>query len=158
QRFSHASAILVLTRDHAGGRVWVDRYGRSQIDYEVGQREQHYLRTGIAAVARIHAAAGADTIAGLHSVPMIGRRGASLETFCSTLKRAPIAKNASPLFSAHQMGTCRMGTNADAAVCDPDGQVFGVRGLYIGDASAFPLSSGVNPMVTIMALAHHTAQ
>ena len=51
------------------------------------------------------------------------------------------------------MGTCAMGTNRRKAVCGPDGQVLGVRGLYIADASAFPASSGVNPMITVMALA-----
>ena len=61
--------------------------------------------------------------------------------------------NAYMLFSAHQMGTCRMGRDPGAAVCDSRGAVFGVRGLYIADASAFPASSGVNPMITVMALA-----
>jgi choline dehydrogenase-like flavoprotein len=51
-----------------------------------------------------------------------------------------------------------MGRDAKSAVCDERGEVFGVSGLYIADASAFPGSSGVNPMVTIMAMAHHTAQ
>jgi choline dehydrogenase-like flavoprotein len=32
-----------------------------------------------------------------------------------------------------------------------------VRGVWIGDASAFPSPSGVNPMITIMALARRTA-
>jgi len=50
-----------------------------------------------------------------------------------------------------------MGSNADTAVCDENGEVFGVRGLFVGDASAFPASCGVNPMITIMALAHLTA-
>ena len=158
QRFRQAAAILVLTRDHAGGRVWVNREGRTRVDYKVGAREQHYLKTGLVGVARVHAAAGADTVAGLHSAPLIWRSGSSIDAFADALMRAPVAENASPLFSAHQMGSCRMGTRADAAVCDADGQVFGVRGLYVGDASAFPLSSGVNPMVTVMAMAHHTAQ
>jgi choline dehydrogenase-like flavoprotein len=51
-----------------------------------------------------------------------------------------------------------MGRDARSAVCSAEGEVFGVRGLFIADASAFPASSGVNPMITIMALAHHTAQ
>jgi len=33
-----------------------------------------------------------------------------------------------------------------------------VRGLYVTDASAFPTSSGVNPMITIMAIADHVAR
>jgi choline dehydrogenase-like flavoprotein len=72
--------------------------------------------------------------------------------------REPVANNWCGLFSAHQMGTCRIGRDPHVAVCDGTGQVFGVRGLYVADASAFPASSGVNPMLTIMALAHFTAQ
>jgi choline dehydrogenase-like flavoprotein len=39
-------------------------------------------------------------------------------------------------------------------VVDARGRVHGVEGLVVADASVFPLSSGVNPMLTIMALAH----
>lgn len=158
QAFDHAGVIIVLTRDHTGGRVWVNRAGRTQIDYGVGPRELHYLNTGIAAAARIHAAAGADAVYGLHSRPVEWHRPGDINEFRALLARTPLAANWSPIFSAHQMGTCRMGRGADAAVCNDDGEVYGVRGLFIGDASAFPGSSGVNPMITVMALAHHTAQ
>jgi choline dehydrogenase-like flavoprotein len=86
---------------------------------------------------------GAQQVVGLHSAPMIWPKGESIDAFCAELARAPLDRNASPLFSAHQMGSCRMGSNADAAVCDENGKVFGVRGLYIGDA-ARSRSSGVN--------------
>ncbi|HEX6656164.1 MAG TPA: GMC oxidoreductase [Candidatus Limnocylindria bacterium] len=33
-----------------------------------------------------------------------------------------------------------------------------VRGCYVGDASLFPTASGVNPMLTVMALAERTAR
>jgi choline dehydrogenase-like flavoprotein len=32
-----------------------------------------------------------------------------------------------------------------------------VRDLYVADASLFPTASGVNPMLTVAALAHHVA-
>jgi choline dehydrogenase-like flavoprotein len=44
-----------------------------------------------------------------------------------------------------------------AGVVDENGKVHAVSGLYVADASVFPLASGVNPMLTIMALAHRTA-
>jgi choline dehydrogenase-like flavoprotein len=58
------------------------------------------------------------------------------------------------VFSAHQMGTARMGIDRRANVCDEHGALHGTRGLYVADASLFPASSGVNPMVTIMAISH----
>ncbi len=62
-----------------------------------------------------------------------------------------------PLFSAHQMGSARMGASPRDSVCDPRGEVHAVRGLYIADASAFPSASGVNPMITTAALSHFVA-
>jgi choline dehydrogenase-like flavoprotein len=43
-------------------------------------------------------------------------------------------------------------------VANPWGELRDVRGVWIGDGSAFPTPSGTNPMVSIMALAHRTAE
>jgi len=43
-------------------------------------------------------------------------------------------------------------------VADPWGQLHDTTGVWVGDASAFPTASGTNPMITIMALAHRTAE
>lgn len=63
-----------------------------------------------------------------------------------------------PFTSAHQMGTCRMSTTAKTGVVDPRGRVWGTEGLYVADASVFPSASGVNPMVTNMAISDWIAR
>jgi choline dehydrogenase-like flavoprotein len=50
------------------------------------------------------------------------------------------------------MGTCRMSATEREGVVDPQGKVWGTEGVYVTDASVFPSSSGVNPMVTNMAI------
>ena len=60
-------------------------------------------------------------------------------------------------FTAHQMGSCRMGSDPAESVADGRGELHDTKGVWIGDASAFPTAPGVNPMVTIMSLAHRTA-
>ena len=55
------------------------------------------------------------------------------------------------------MASCRMGSRAETSVVNADHQVWGVPGLFVADASTFPTSSGVNPMLTIMAVAHRAA-
>ena len=55
------------------------------------------------------------------------------------------------------MGSARMGNNPRSSVANPWGELHDTPGVWIGDASAFPTSSGTNPMVTIMALARRTA-
>jgi len=163
QKSAHKASWVVLVRDRTGGRVRAGRDGRPIVEYRPDPEAHAHLRQGMAAAARLHWAAGALELLALHSRPHQLKRGAGLspaaiDAFCDRLATSPQDRNRSPIFSAHQMGTCRMGSDRRTAVCDENGQVFGVRGLYIGDGSAFPSSSGVNPMVTIMALAHHTAQ
>lgn len=71
------------------------------------------------------------------------------------------AAGASDIFavdrSAHTIGTCRMGTDGDAAVVDADGRSFDVPNLLICDNSVFPSALAANPALTIMALALRTA-
>ena len=62
------------------------------------------------------------------------------------------------LYSAHQMSTCRMGGDAATHPLKLNGETVEVQNLFVADGSAFPACSGVNPMLTIMALAHFTAQ
>ena len=68
-----------------------------------------------------------------------------------------MAPNRIGLFSAHQMGTARMNAAPSKGVVDGSGRAGGCRNLLVADASAFPLASGVNPMITIAALARRTA-
>ena len=59
--------------------------------------------------------------------------------------------------NAHVIGTCRMGTDPNRAVVNPDGQSFDIPNLYISDNSTFPSALSVNPALTIMALSLRTA-
>ena len=59
--------------------------------------------------------------------------------------------------NAHVIGTCRMGTDPEASVVDPDGRVWNVPGLYVCDNSVFPSALAVNPALTIIAVALRTA-
>jgi choline dehydrogenase-like flavoprotein len=61
------------------------------------------------------------------------------------------------LFSYHQMGSCRIGADPTSSAVGPDHQAHEVKGLYVADASLFPTASGVNPMLSVMALAHRAA-
>lgn len=55
--------------------------------------------------------------------------------------------------TAHILGGAVMADSPSAGVVDVDHQVFGYPGLYVMDAAAIPANVGVNPALTITALA-----
>ncbi|KAH7617681.1 hypothetical protein Ndes2526B_g07546 [Nannochloris sp. 'desiccata'] len=60
-------------------------------------------------------------------------------------------------FSAHQMGTARLGATAETSVLDPTGESWEVANMYCCDGSTLPTSLGINPMVTIESVAYMLA-
>lgn len=52
---------------------------------------------------------------------------------------------------AHQVGTCRFGTDPNTSVLDLNCRTHDVDNLYVVDGSFFPASAAVNPSLTIMA-------
>ena len=66
--------------------------------------------------------------------------------------------------SAHQMGTIRLGAEAATHPGDPRGRIRAdsrgsiVPNLYVADTSTFPTAIGVNPMVTVMAMARRVSR
>jgi choline dehydrogenase-like flavoprotein len=158
-RFRHGATLIALLRDQGHGRVSIDRAGQSVPTYALTHPGDLALaRAGIAAQIRLHAAAGAGQIVGLTGGAPRWRLGDDLEAFIARVQQIPLRAGGWKLFSAHQMGSCRMGTDPQHSVAGPWGELHDVAGVWIGDGSAFPTPSGTNPMITIMALAHRTAE
>ena len=155
----NAAALIVLTRDRGEGTVGVD--GRADIRYLLDRYDAGNMLTALAGLVEIVFAAGAKSVVTLHTDPLEMTREraskANLDAFGAELRKRGASPNRLGVFSAHQMGTCRMHRDARLGVVDERGGVHGVSGLYVADASVFPDSSGVNPMLTIMALAHRTS-
>lgn len=61
------------------------------------------------------------------------------------------------LMAFHPLGTARADAKAGHGVVDGDLRVHGLEGLYVADGAAVPSSLGVNPQLTIMALATRLA-
>lgn len=71
--------------------------------------------------------------------------GVAISLFTETLLNVPT--------TAHLLGGCCMGTDASSGVIDSQHRVFGYPGLYVIDGSAVSANPGVNPSLTITALA-----
>lgn len=153
----HVAAFLAIVRDRNVGRISIARDGGTSIAYQPGAPERELLRRGSVELAKVHRAAGARQIIPLVTPPHGWRDGQPFEPWLDGLAKRSISANRILLFSAHQMSSCRIGTDPRTSVADVDGQVHGVPGLWVTDASAMPTASGVNPMLSLMALAHRTA-
>ena len=159
EEFRFTGTFISLTRDRGGGQVSVDASGEAVPTYAVTDPlDLENLKKGIEVQIRLHEAAGAHQIGPLAEGAPTWRRGDDLAAFIAAVKRIPFRAGGYKLFSAHQMGTCRMGTDPQCSVAGPFGELHDTKGVWIGDGSAFPTSSGTNPMVSIMSLAHRTAE
>jgi choline dehydrogenase-like flavoprotein len=156
----YRASLIALTRDRGEGSVGLDE--RVDVTYRLDSYDARHLTEGLIAAARIALAAGATNVSTLHADPVqltaAEATPEGLDAFARELRRRAERCEPLQLFSAHQMGTARMAASQQGGVIDPEGRVYGVDGLYVVDASAFPSASGVNPMLTIMALAYRTAR
>jgi len=160
ERLGHTSIVGVLLRDRDSGRVTVSRDGMPQVHYELSAYDVGHLRTALLGAARVLQAAGARELVSLHTPPVRvdPRRQYSIEEFMSAMDARGYRHCRMSYVSFHQMASAAMGSDPKKSVVDETGQTHEVQGLYVADASAFPTSSGVNPMITIMAVADHVAR
>src|SRR5258708_3894765 len=159
------ATIIVLTRDKGEGTVTVDRDGEPVIDYVVSAYDRKHLLHGLRQAARVHFAAGANAINSLHNKrTRLDRPENGMVTeqqfreFDRQLERHGMPVNRIMIFTPHHMGTCRIQTDHTTSVTNEHGEVHGVKNLFVCDGSLFPAASGVNPMLSIMGLAHRASQ
>jgi choline dehydrogenase-like flavoprotein len=149
--------FISVQRDHGSGEVVLDDLGRAvvrwDLDDEVDRRVA--VRANVE-LARLHHAAGAGEIFTLHADAVAWQRGEDFDEYLRMVREAPYGPLDVTCFTAHQMGACRMGKDPATSVADGRGELHDVKGVWIGDASAFPTAPGVNPMISIMSLAHRT--
>ncbi|KAI3439742.1 Long-chain-alcohol oxidase [Psidium guajava] len=157
-RFSRTAHLFALARDKGSGTIASPNF----LSYKMEDADEQNLQKGLEKVLRILAAAGAEEIGTHH------RGGKTLnvkrvsyhefERFVKEESARPIKGLSTPICSAHQMGSCRMGPDPRSSAVNPMGETWEVEGLYVADTSVFPTALGVNPMVTVQAIAYCTAQ
>ncbi len=156
--WAHAAPFVGVTREHGHGRVEIDATGMPVAHYPItDERDRQGLKQAVEQLCRVHEAAGAREIVGSGMRAPDWTRGDDFGRFIAALNALAIVPREYVTFSAHQMGTCRMGRDPATSVANPWGELHDTPGVWIGDASAFPSASGTNPMATIMALARRTA-
>jgi long-chain-alcohol oxidase len=159
ERLTHTVGIGVLLRDRDGGSVTIESRGHPVAHYALSQFDRAHLRHGFISAARILEAAGARTIVSPHAkwCSYEPGRGGSLDSFTQAMDSAGWESGRLALFSFHIMGSARLGSSPNDSATNPDGESWEVGNLFVMDGSSFPSASGVNPMITIEAIAHRNA-
>jgi choline dehydrogenase-like flavoprotein len=153
--YPHIGATIVLVKEiESSGRVTVNDEGRAVISYSLRGKDLGYLKQGLEVAARVQFAAGAKKVMTLHARPTEFQSPADIT---GKLAAADWGKNELAMFSAHPLGTCRMGGDPKRSVVDSNCQAHDVKGLFVIDGSVLPTSLGVNPQVTILSVAEKSA-
>jgi choline dehydrogenase-like flavoprotein len=141
----------VMVSDTARGRVR-DVRGRPFVRYDLHPDDAARFKRGFEVLAEIYWAAGArEVLVPLAGVPPL-RDGDT-----GPLRRAVIRPAQVQAMAFHPLGTARAGADPSAAVVDGALRVHGTENVHVADGSVVPSALGVNPQITIMALATRLA-
>lgn len=158
RKYRYRADWVFIVKDRGAGSVTLDENGQSTFWYPFSDElDRRHFREAAVTSIRMHEAAGAEQIflAGQPFAPWT--RGEDLEEFIAKVNEVAIGPGGTPVFSAHQMCSAKLGANPQTSVARPTGELHDVTGVWIADASGMPSCSGVNPMVSTMALARRTA-
>ncbi len=149
--FGHIGSIGVHLSDESQGRIRLANDGSLRASYKLTNEDADRLTYGIARAAEVHFAAGATEV-----YPNIARAGVLTPKRLAEFESTSFKPSELRLEAFHPMGTARIAPESKG-VCAPDGEVHGTSDLYVADASLFPTSVGVNPMMTVIAFANQIA-
>jgi len=152
-RYQNMVLTGALIEDSTTGVVKRGPFGLAVPKYDSTPYDHERYIKGVKLLAELHFAMGAEYV----TVPFAHRRVLRSPDELGTLTTKTIPLETIELFTVHLMGTARMGSTREGSVVDLDGQLWELPGCYVADASVFPTAIGVNPQVTIMALATRVA-
>jgi len=131
----------LMVSDSSRGRVR-SVAGRPLIRYDLDDADVARFRSGIARLEQLFVAAGAREI--------------FLPLPSGTRPQAARRRDLK-LMAFHPLGTARADARPSHGVVDGDLALHGIEGVYVADGSVVPSALGVNPQLTIMALATRLA-
>jgi long-chain-alcohol oxidase len=155
----HWYPVGILLRDRGTGRMTFDRDGTARWRYRFDRADLRHLGVAVEKAAAVHAAAGAEEVLSstLRAVRWTPANGGTESAFASRVARAGMGVNRTMYLSFHQMSSARMGADPRESVVGQWNETHSTPGLFVMDGAAFPTASGINPALTIQAVAHRAA-
>ena len=153
EQFDKSFGFGFMVKDTSRGRVRPGLDGAPLMTYWLNDHDQALIQRGLGILARVFFAAGAKQV---HPAVAGHETLRSLKDV-EKLEAAKLTARQLDVTAYHPLGTCRMGKDPHTSVIDPTHETHDVHNLFISDGSVMPGSLGVNPQLTIMALALRAA-
>jgi choline dehydrogenase-like flavoprotein len=153
ENFDHVASFGFMVEDTSRGSVR-EVMGQPMIQYWLQDKDVAHIKRGVDVLAQVFFASGAKRV----HTPIAGFDVLESGDDLAKLRRANVRPWDLDLSAYHPLGTARMGTDAASSVVDANHEMHDVPGLYVVDGSAVPTALGVNPQVTIMAMATRAAE
>jgi choline dehydrogenase-like flavoprotein len=154
ERFNNYTMAGIMTRDEPVGIVTISYNGHPKVVYNLAPKTIDDMARGMAILAKMWFSIGAKSVITSHRDMPELRTKADIPMLKDAVRNNP---DGLMIGSAHPQGGNKMGSNTEECVVDSDCKVHGFENLYVCDASVFPTALGVNPQLTVMALATITA-
>ncbi|MBX3185083.1 MAG: GMC family oxidoreductase [Polyangiaceae bacterium] len=153
-RYENMVLSGVLVEDSSSGSVSRTLLGMPLVRYELTALDHQRFKRGVKLLAQMHFELGAERVI----LPFTNQHEALGPDDLERIDTLQTDVNTLELFTVHLMGTARMGARREGSVVNLNGELWDLPGCYVADASLFPTAIGVNPQVTIMALATRVAE
>lgn len=150
----HMAMWVAAVNCEAEGTVRPAPGGRSTVRYQPTRSDTTRLRDALADICRLHFEMGARAVRpGIHGAPaLVGPDDVHL------VEEAPVDNRCYTWVLSHLFGGACIGSDPRTSVVAPDLAVWGVERLHVADAALLPTTLGVNPQLTIMAVATVVAE
>ena len=153
-RHRHLASFGMMVQDHGRGRIHAGPGGSPVIRYDLAPRDRALLQRGIALLSELFLRAGARRV-----FPFVHRHDeVTSAADVERLARADLRAGDFSVAAFHPLGTCRAGSDPRRSCVGPDHEAHDVESLFVCDGSVMPSSLGVNPQLTIMAMALRAAE
>jgi choline dehydrogenase-like flavoprotein len=159
QSLRYTGGFGILQRARDAGEVVVGSDGLPTPIWHLSDFDREIMRKGLDGMTKVLEAGGARRIYTSHAGwvsydPGNGGREQMLKA-ADDYGWGPAQVT---LGSFHLMGTAHMSGSRDSSVCDPTGEAWDAKNLFVVDGAVLPTALGVNPMITIEAAAHKIAR
>jgi choline dehydrogenase-like flavoprotein len=149
ERYRNAAMFGFMIEDTSRGTVRAGLGGSPLITYDMNETDTLKMGRAVSTLCEIFLAAGAK-----RALPMLpGFDEVHTTRDLERLRNARFSPSEFEVTAYHPLGTCRIGVDPKTSVCRPDHETHEIESLFIADGSAVPSALGVNPQMTIMAMA-----